>query len=122
MLPFPTFAFTIANGPKGRTELKIGPSKAKNCAEFHGNLCFCVAPQKPIKNAKNLLLIKIFSRAEIRVQIFSRGEIRVQIFSQGEIRVQIFRKSKFEKPKIKTETKTETNVGEPARGARSAPA
>ena len=33
-----------------------------------------------------------------------------------------FRKSKFEKPKIKTKTKTETKAGEPARGARSAPA
>ena len=64
----------------------------------------------------------MFSRAEIRVKIFSRGEIRVQIFTRGEIRVQIFWKSEFGKPKIKTETKTEAKAGEPARGARSAPA
>ena len=107
---------------KGRTELKISRSGTKNSTEFHGNLRFCVAPQKQLKNAKKSFVIKIFSRAEIPVKRFSRAEIRVQIFSWGEMRGEIFWKSKFEKARIKTETKTETKAGEPARGARSAPA
>ena len=40
--------------PKGRTELIIGGSGAKNCAEHHGNVRFGVAPQKPTKNYENL--------------------------------------------------------------------
>ena len=39
--------------PKGRTDMKIGRSKANKCAESHGNLCFSVAPQKPMKKHKN---------------------------------------------------------------------
>ena len=42
--------------PKGRTELIIGGSGAKNCAEHHGNVRFGVAPQKPTKNCKKPIL------------------------------------------------------------------
>ena len=42
--------------PKGRTELIIGGSGAKNCAEHHGNVRFGVAPQKPTENCKKPLL------------------------------------------------------------------
>ena len=41
--------------PKGRTELIIGGSGAKFCAEFHGPLRFCVAPQKPMKQRNNMI-------------------------------------------------------------------
>ena len=41
--------------PKGRTELIIGGSGAKNCAEHHGNVRFGVAPQKPTKNCKKTI-------------------------------------------------------------------
>ena len=46
--------------PKGRTELKIGRSRAKNCVEFHGNLRFSVAPQKPPQKCKNLFSYQKF--------------------------------------------------------------
>ena len=46
----------MSGGPKGRTELIIGGSGAKNCAEHHGNVRFCVAPQKPTKNCKKPIL------------------------------------------------------------------
>ena len=36
----------------GRTELTIGVSKAKNCDEYARGVRFCVAPQKPRKNAE----------------------------------------------------------------------
>ena len=37
---------------KGRTELIIGGSGPKFCAQRHGNVRFCVAPQKLIKNCE----------------------------------------------------------------------
>ena len=46
----------IGGGPKNRTELKIGGSGAKNCAERHENVRFGVAPQKPTKNCKKRIL------------------------------------------------------------------
>ena len=36
----------------GRAELIINVSGAKNCEESHGEVHFCVAPQKPRKNAE----------------------------------------------------------------------
>ena len=42
----------MSGSPKGRTELKICGSGPKNCAEHHGNVRFCVAPQKPIKSCE----------------------------------------------------------------------
>ena len=42
--------------PKGRTDMKIGRSRAKNYLEFHGNLRFCVAPQKPMKKRNKHIL------------------------------------------------------------------
>ena len=61
--------------PKGRTELNIGGSGAKNCAEHHGNVRFGVAPQKPTKNCKktyiksNFLAIVKFGK---KVDFFAR--------------------------------------------------
>ncbi len=49
----------MSGGPKSRTELKIGGSGAKNCAEHHGNVRFGVAPQKPTKNCKKPILKSI---------------------------------------------------------------
>ena len=47
--------------PKGRTELKIGRSKAKNWVEFHGDLHCSVAPQKTPQKCKNwFILFRIF--------------------------------------------------------------
>ena len=40
---------------KGRTELSISGSGPKNYAERHGNVRFCVAPQKLIKNHEKLI-------------------------------------------------------------------
>ena len=45
--------FGIAKRP---TELVIRGSRAKNCAEYHGNVRFGVAPQKPTKNCKKPIL------------------------------------------------------------------
>ena len=41
--------------PKGRTDMKIGPSRVKNCVEFHGNLRFSIAPQKSLKKCEKLI-------------------------------------------------------------------
>ena len=38
--------------PKGRTELIIGGSGPKFCAQRHGNVRFRVAPQKPGEHAE----------------------------------------------------------------------
>ena len=39
---------------KGRTELQISLSRAKNCEEVAGDVRFCVAPQKLHKNCEKL--------------------------------------------------------------------
>ena len=39
---------------KGRTELQIGLSRAKNCEEVAGDVRFCVAPQKLHRNYEKL--------------------------------------------------------------------
>ena len=41
--------------PNGRTDMQIGRSKANKCVEFHGNLRFSVAPQKPMKKREKLI-------------------------------------------------------------------
>ena len=42
----------------------MGGSGPKNCAEHHGNVRFCVAPQKPTQNFKkhNFFRFRIFSK------------------------------------------------------------
>ena len=40
---------------KGRIELQISLSRAKNCEEVAGDVRFCVAPQKPRKNQEKLI-------------------------------------------------------------------
>ena len=39
----------------GRTEVKIDVSEAKKCKESRDEVGFCVAPQKPRKNAEKLI-------------------------------------------------------------------
>ena len=62
--------------PKGRTELIVGGSGPKSCAENHDNVHFCVAPQKPTKNCKKSILKHnfwqsfIFVRAGKKVDFF----------------------------------------------------
>ena len=46
---------------KGRTELQISLSRAKNCEEVAGDVRFCVAPQKLHKNYKTLKFSTDFS-------------------------------------------------------------
>ena len=46
---------------KGRIELQIGVSGAEIREEPAGDVRFCVAPQKPIKNSEKLILRPIFS-------------------------------------------------------------
>ena len=46
---------------KGRTELKISLSRAKNVKEAAGDVHFCVFPQKTSKNAKKLVFSSKFS-------------------------------------------------------------
>ena len=41
---------------KGRTELKISLSRAKNVKEAAGDVRFCIFPQKTSKNCKKLIL------------------------------------------------------------------
>ena len=42
--------------PKGRTDMNIDRSKANKCVEFHGNLRFSIAPQKPMKQREKLIV------------------------------------------------------------------
>ena len=41
--------------PKGRTDMNIDRSRAKNCLEFHGNLRFSVALQNPMKKREQMI-------------------------------------------------------------------
>ena len=47
---------------KGRTELQISLSRAKNCEEVAGDVRFCVAPQKLHKNCKKTWFFDQFFR------------------------------------------------------------
>ena len=45
---------------KGRTELQISLSRAKNCEEVAGDVRFCVAPQKHHKNYEKRTIFRFF--------------------------------------------------------------
>ena len=54
----------------GRTEVRMGVSEANKCKESRDEVDFCVAPQKPFKNAEKLIfeigqIINIFFEVEI---------------------------------------------------------
>ena len=66
----------VFGSPKGRTELIIGGSGAKNCAEHHGNVRFGVAPQQPTKNCKKPILKPIF----LAIVHFWSGEQKSRFF------------------------------------------
>ena len=83
---------------KGRTEAKIGPSKTKNCVEFHGNLRFSIGPQKALKKLKRLIFKSFFfvqkfaskyfrGRKFASENIVAGGNSRPEICSRAEIRV-----------------------------------
>ena len=52
----------------GRTNLKIGQSKAKNCEESAGDVRFDVAPRKPSKNMEK----RVFGTEKILKKIWRR--------------------------------------------------
>ena len=70
---------------KGRTELQISLSRAKNCEEVAGDVRFCVAPQKLHKNCEKLNILNDFSEffrtrpnASERIQMHPSASQQVQ--------------------------------------------
>ena len=63
---------------KGRIELQIDVSGAKNGKEPAGDVRFCVAPQKPIKNSEKLIFRPIFQKFSERVRVLPNASRRIQ--------------------------------------------
>ena len=63
---------------KGRIELQIGVSGAEIREEPAGDVRFCVAPQKPIKNSEKLIFRPIFQKFSERVRVLPNASRRIQ--------------------------------------------
>ena len=64
---------------KGRIELQIGVSGAEIREEPAGDVRFCVAPQKPIKNSEKLILRPIFPKFSKRVRVLPNASRRIRM-------------------------------------------
>ena len=72
---------------KGRIELQIGVSGAEICEEPAGEVHFCVATQKPIKNSEKLIFRPIFQKISERVRVLPNASRRVQTHPNASERV-----------------------------------
>ena len=63
---------------KGRIDLQIGVSGAEIRVEPAGDVRFCVAPQKPIKNSEKLIFRPIFQKFSERVRVLPNASRRIQ--------------------------------------------
>ena len=73
---------------KGRIELQIGVSGAEICEEPAGDVRFCVAPQKPIKNSEKLIFRPIFPKFSERVRVLPNASRRIQTHPNASEQVQ----------------------------------
>ena len=73
---------------KGRIELQIGVSGAEIRVEPAGDVRFCVAPQKPIKNSEKLIFRPIFQKFSERVRTLPNASRRVQTHPNASEQVQ----------------------------------
>ena len=63
---------------KGRIELQMGVSGAEIREKPAGDVRFCVAPQKPIKNSEKLIFRSIFQKFSERVRVLPNASSRIQ--------------------------------------------
>ena len=73
---------------KGRIDLQIGVSGAEIRVEPAGDVRFCVAPQKPIKNNEKLIFRPIFQKFSERVRVLPNASRRIQTHPNASEQVQ----------------------------------
>ena len=73
---------------KGRIELQIGVSRTEIREEPAGDVRFCVAPQKPIKNNEKLIFRPIFPKFSERVRVLPNASRRIQTHPNASEQVQ----------------------------------
>ena len=73
---------------KGRIELQMGASGAEIREKPAGDVRFCVAPQKPIKNNGKLIFRPIFQKFSERVRVLPNASRRVQTHPNASEQVQ----------------------------------
>ena len=84
----PSTAHHAKMSSKGRIDLQIGVSGAEIRVEPAGDVRFCVAPQKPIKNSEKLIFRPIFQKFSERVRVLPNASRRIQTHPNASEQVQ----------------------------------